>query len=236
MSNSLEKFNENFSIPIAVIATAAGIVSIVKDTPWYIYSACFLATAILTLIIIITKSKINDFKIIWQEITLEIINKNGTLVNYKNESILKSCKRKSQEFNYSLFSDGNITDIKVSPGYIDGETIEAGEIYIRALTPTPINKGDQIKQKLTCKLHNSFTKNKEYWETTRYSPGTNIRIVLLFPNDRIFLECKAYKVLGLNKEFADKQPLSVTIEDKPALVFEIKQAKVSEKFRIEWSW
>lgn len=230
-----EETKERLSIAGTIITLITGILTI-NSNPLWLSLPCFALTIILIIYLFVTKKRTNDFKILWQEITLFLLDEHGNKSTFKNDSVLKALRNNVQKFRYNLYSDGVLSGFSVTNGRIMEIVQESGKTKIETLLEAPQKNGSEVRNCLSCNIEKAFTNNLEYWETTKYTPGTSIRLQIIFPSNRIFKEYKAFEVIGAKKILAQKQPYVSTINNQPALVFEIKQARLLESYRIEWYW
>lgn len=227
---------EKLEILVAVMAAIGGIASLLSSLPVYAYVPMFVLALILLIYYIFKKRDEHNFRVKWQEITISILDNRGDSALYSNISMLEALKKNAQKFQYSIFTEGEIQEIKTETGVINDIKREIGRTDIHTSLKQPLKVGEEFKHILSCRLLNTFTNEKEFWESTRYTPGTKVVITIFFPHDRICKDYKALKKTGAKTEKCDEQPILTIRDNKPCLIFQIKQVKFLETFRIEWSW
>lgn len=231
------KIVRKLELPVAAISLIAGIISIVKDLAWYIYSPLFaLGVAGLIYILFFKKKNYSNFIVERQDIIIDIRDSSGNLALYTNTSLLKAIKNHAQNFQYTYYLDGVIRDLQSPTGTVGDSKIESGKIHIATSLRNPLQRGKEYEHVLKFSLNNTFLNAKEYWEMGRYTPGTKVTIKFLFPVNRGCQDYKAYKKNGAKLQKCEKQPILTLENGRPSLIFHIKNAKLTDSFRIEWTW
>lgn len=231
-----KKLNESLTLPATFIALSGGVLTIIFQSPWYIYSPLFLLFIFLLVLVFYKKNHYSDFNILSQEEVIEIKDTNGTISDYSFEINLTPLKQNTQDIDIKINSSGSIQNVKIENAVIDRIINEAGTSIFKILTSHPIKKGDNYRFKLNCNLVNTFILEKEYWEIEKYSKAASVKLTIFFPEKRGPKQFKAFKINGHKKEIAHNQPRLIQFNNKTALLIEIKQMTHFEKYRVEWLW
>ncbi len=236
MDEKLNRWNTYLLVPVALVTLVAGLISIYKDTSWFIYAPLFIITLICIVLALTKRKEIHEFEVLWQAMTIDIIDNLGKETVFTNLSKLKALRAGSHNYEYILYCDGDIQNIMTKEGNVSEIKQESGRLVVKTNIEFPVQKGEEIEHTLTAKYINSFTKDKEYWQTTRNAPGTKIKITILTPPDRPIKDCKAYKIVGQTKIILNQQPKRIVSGLKQGIVLDFEQAKFLERYRLEWSW
>lgn len=222
------------SIPISIVSGLVTIFS--EDNEHYAY-IIFLIAAIIILIYFLFNKGDFHFKVLDQDISLDIINDKGSLVKYKGVKKLKCLKKHANEYIYSFSTAGTIENIKVDNGTIKEIKKEDGRIIIVSVLSKPLKKGEEVNHILTCDFIDSFTKEDELWTLKRNDAGKGkCTLTILFPATRLFKTFKAYKVKGNSEKVSDEQPEIMVVNNKSSLRFEIKRFKLHDVYKVKWIW
>jgi hypothetical protein len=234
--NNTYKLNNQLSLPVAITSLAAGIVSICIDTPWYVYMPLILITAASGLASFRKKPILYEFEVISQEITIDIKDVLGEKATMETRSKLKALKNGAFHYNFVLYSDGIINQITTETGNVSSISIEGGRLSVNTNIESPVSKGKEIEHTLRATYLGSFVNQKEYWQTMRNTPGTNVKITILTPNQRIIKDFKAFKVIGQSKTLTQEQPYRIAHSNRSGITFNFVQVKLLDQFRVEWTW
>lgn len=236
MEERLAKWNTMILLPGAVVALVAGLISIYKDTAWYIYVPLFATTAVLIILSFFVRKEIHEFETLSQSMTIDIIDEEGKIALFTNNKTLKAKKNGAHNFDYILYCDGKIEEIMTKQGAITEIKSEGGRFIVKTNTESPIKKGEIVEHTLTAKYVDGFSSEKEYWQTTKNAPGSNIKISIITPLTKPIKEFKAFKIIGHTKILLEQQPKRIMIGNKHGIELDFQQAKFLEKYRLEWTW
>ena len=232
----IKQWNEYLLLPGAIVALIAGLISIYKDTLWFIYLPLFAITFLFIVLAVFKRETIHQFVTLWQSMSIEILNKEGNEAMFTNTIRLRALKDGAYNFTYMLYADGNIDNIKTMQGAVVDKKQEGGRLFVTTNVERPLKKREEVEHTLTAKYLQAFTNKKEYWQTAKNAPGANIKLTILTPLDRPIKDYQAYKIVGHSKVLLEQQPVRVISETKAGITLDFKQAKFLEKYRLEWTW
>lgn len=230
------RINNYLLIPVAIISIFSGIISVYKDVQWYVSFPIFVFCVLVLVLILIKKSKNQKLKIIEQKLVVDILDDEGKISRFTNEAMIESLQKNVIDFNYALYADGKIDDFSFEGGVIDTIVHESGKTLVKVNFEKPLQKKEKITCTLHATFHESFTKNNEYFQTTRSFLGSVLKIIILTPDSRKIQNFKAFLINGHEKSLSDIQPKRIILNNKNGIAFDINNAEFMDKFRIEWSW
>ncbi len=236
MTEQYTKINNSLLLPTAIISLIAGIISIFKETPWYVSLPIILISALFFFIYYFRRNKYSDFDILSRNEVIDLVDRSGKIAHYTNDCLFKSLKQNAQSVKFLVQASGKIRNGKINSGIIENQTKEASTTTFKISSPRPIKKKETFNGILKCELINTFQNDNEYWEISKFSKGTNIKLTIIFPNERKPIIYKAYKVDGHKKVLSNEQPILIFENTRPALLFEVKHMTHFEKYRVEWKW
>jgi general stress protein CsbA len=106
MEERIKKWNSYLLLPGAIVALLAGLVSIYKETYWYVYIPLFAITLTFIVLVYLRKKEIHEFEVLWQEMTVDIQDSRGQETLFTNHSKLRALKAGAHNFDYVLYCDG----------------------------------------------------------------------------------------------------------------------------------
>src|SRR5690242_16810387 len=237
MSTKTEtKITDALLLPGAIIGLVTGLVSVYKDASLYISIPLFAITAGLICFKFFPEKSIHDFKILRQTMKIDIQDSDGNIAIFTNETLLQAVKNGAHGFEYSLYADGIIEDIKLLTGSIIDKFTEAGRVVVKTHVEKPMKKGEETNHILTSNYINTFTKESGFWQTTKNTPIVDIIIIIVTPDIRPLKEFRAYKMVGQKKILLDNQPKRIFENNKPGIKANFNEVKLLEKCRLEWTW
>ena len=178
----------------------------------------------------------HDFEILWQKVSIEIMDFKCEEAIFTNKVMLKATKDGAHIFNYILYGDGEIKKITTKEGSVMEIKKEGGRLMVKSSIESPINKGIERENTLTALYINSFSNENEYWQIDQNLPGSKFIFTLLTPLNRSIKNFQAYKILGNAKLLLDQQPKRLNSGNKTGINLELDKAKFLERYRIEWMW
>lgn len=230
------RLTEALILPGAVVALVGGLVSVYKDAEWYVSVPLFILTAILIVVKLFNKKSIHDFEIVQQIMTIDIMDKAGNNAEFTNFTLLKALTNGAQSFEYFLYSDGNVENIRTLSGSVINKVNEGGRIKVTTHVEKPMKKGQTVEHTLQATYSNTFSKENGFWQSTKNTPGAHIKIVILTPAERQLKTFTAYKIVGQKKILLDDQPKRIVKSTKPGIEIDFEEVRFLEKCRLEWSW
>jgi hypothetical protein len=230
------KLIEALVLPGAVVALVGGLVSVYNDSKWYVSLPLFALTAFLIIVKLFSKKSIHDFEILQQVMTIDIMDKTGNKAEFTNFTLLKALTNGAQSFEYFLYSDGNVENIRTVSGSVINKVNEAGRIKVITHVEKPMKKGQTVEHALQASYINTFNQQNGFWLSTKNTPGAHIKTVILTPVDRQLKTFSAYKIVGQKKILLDNQPKRIIKSAKPGIEIDFEEVKFLEKCRLEWSW
>jgi hypothetical protein len=233
-----ERFNQALVLPGAIVGLVAGFVSIIKDAPWYVTIPLFLITVgLIVYKLVASKTEvIHDFEIVEQVMTIDIQDTDGHAANFTNFTILKATKNGAQEFDYYLYSDGTIEEIKTLTGVVTETNKEAGRIIVKTKVEKPMKKGWTIHHTLQAKYIDAFVKSNGFWQMAKSTPGADIKIEIYTPSQRSIKSYTAFRMIGNKKVQLMQQPEVKMKDGKSGISMNFEELEFLEKGRVEWNW
>lgn len=236
MSDKSEILRNSLTLIGSIVAIISGTISIIGDISWYIYIPLFLTSAVLLIIYFNKKNKYSNWVILDFNEEVDLSDLSNKTAVYRLQCLLKSLKKRNQNLDLILQSDGKIENAEISRGTIENITTEGGKYIYSLLFPQVVDKGRNHNMVFKCDILNAFNQDKGYWEINRFSKSSNITSTILFPVNKPPKSISCFKMLGHNKILTDKQPKLTAVNGKLALIMDIKVMKPLEKYRIEWFW
>ena len=199
MTEKLDNIYNSLLLPSALVGLVTGIISILKETSWYVSLPIILISALLFTLYFFRKNKYSDFDVLSRNETIDLGDKTGKIAYYTNDCLFKSLKQNAQSIKFLVQSSGKIKNPEINSGIIEKQIEESGTTIFEVSSPKPIKKNETFKGILKCELINTFRDNNEYWEINKFSKGSNISLTIIFPDERKPIIYKAYKIDGHKK-------------------------------------
>ena len=236
MEDKLKKISEYLLLPGAIVALIAGLISIYKDTGWYIYIPLLIITVVLIIVFFLKNKEVHAFKVLSQTMKLEFKDNDGKDAIFTNTARLKALKNGAQNFDYLLYCDGDIKEIETREGSVAEIKKEGGRLLVKTNVDQPLKKDEEVEHTLTAKYINGFPEKEEFWQTAKNAHGTHIQIIILTVPNRPIKEYKAFKIIGHTKILLEQQPVRIFSGASQGIALDFNQAQFLEKYRVEWTW
>lgn len=192
----------------------------------------------LSIIFLLTNKYKNpyEYSIPYREITIDIQDNEGKIVHYKSSSLLKILKNGTFHYNTFVSTDAGISNVRTNLGEIESEKKENGEYKYKCTLGRKRKKGEKIMYNFEFDWLDSFTDAHEYYAYTQATPGSVVKITILFPEERKPQKHWAEELQGHYKTESKYQPILNIINNRIALELTIPGVGLNDVYYLRWQW
>lgn len=177
------------------------------------------------------------YEVIDYESTLELHDRQGEKATFSKRQKVRYLQNHTIAFEDQAWGDGKILiDYNCSPGTpVDQYRIDYKTLILISLREVK-NRGDSDTFNIRWGIRNGFSKNTELWATEVRRRIRNLKVSLIFPEDRppqrwVLIEKNRQRTLSLGKESRQKLP-----DGRWKIRWEKHKPKLFETYILKWEW
>ncbi len=232
-----------FRESLAIVATLIGLLGMIwsfhlQPVILAVTSLCLVAVGATVLIVRYVQSTRPEFTIRDLHKELRLNDTKGHLATFERRMIAASNVNGLREIWYrNVAADGKIENIK-----IDGQAPGPGDIvkqlgltHIRRSLVEPLGKGQEIVDRVTYDLIDSFVKDSEALIHIVNHKTRKVHLTVHFPTDRSFKRARFTEMYGGVKAQTLKD-LSANPDNAATLAVELEDPKLGGSYELRWEW
>lgn len=168
--------------------------------------------------------------------TIDLLKADGSEVLYVKKKKFCVLSQTLEFIQEEYFADGTIEFLRVFPGEILGKEYTLNKHVLTLGFGKVLRRGDKFEQTIEAIYRDSFTGEREYWETEHVHPASRSEYKFIFPIDRPYKLFKVAVKRGVNETKCNVLAEEFKENDRTGFYFVWNEAPLYQKLRIYWEW